>query len=87
MNNIYVMAVLFLLVVLVIGIQLILSPAKLLWKLMVNSFVGLVSVLLVNYFMARYGFYLPVTLYTVAIAGFLGIPGIVGLTVYYIWFI
>lgn len=87
MNNIYVVSTLFILVVLVIGVQLILSPAKLLWRLLVNSFVGLVSILLVNYVMARYGFYMPITLTTVAIAGLAGIPGIVGLTVWYIWFV
>lgn len=87
MNNIYVMTTLFILVVLVIGVQLILSPARLMWKLSINSFVGLVSILLVNYFMSRYGFYMPVTLTTVAISAFLGIPGILGLTVFYVWFV
>jgi inhibitor of the pro-sigma K processing machinery len=76
---------LFLVVILFIGFRLILSSAGLLWKLMVNSLVGLLSLLLVNYFGAPYGFMLPVNLFTVAVAGFLGIPGILGLVFWQFW--
>lgn len=81
----FLLACIFLVVILFIGFQLIMSPAKLMWRLMINSMVGLISLLLVNYFTARYGFALPVNLVTVLIAGIFGIPGILGLMAWQIW--
>ncbi|MDD4171935.1 MAG: pro-sigmaK processing inhibitor BofA family protein [Syntrophomonas sp.] len=71
-----VMAGLFLLVVIYIGAQVIMKPVKLLWKLLINSVIGLVLLLLVNYGAARFGFILPINIITILVAGFLGIPGI-----------
>lgn len=72
-----VMAGLFLLVVIYIGAQVIMKPVKLLWKVILNSAIGLVLLILVNYISARFGFVLPINVITVLVAGFLGIPGIV----------
>lgn len=83
--NFMVMAGVFLIVILLFGFLLILSSADLLWKLMVNSLVGLLSLLLVNYFAAPFGFMLPVNIFTVAVAGLLGIPGILGLIFWQFW--
>jgi len=71
-----IMAGLFLLVVIYIGAKVIMKPVKLLWKVAINSVIGLVLLLLVNYSAARFGFVLPVNIITILVAGFLGIPGI-----------
>ena len=71
-----VMAGLFLLVVIYIGAKVIMKPVKLLWKVAINSVIGLVLLLLVNYGAAQFGFVLPVNIITILVAGFLGIPGI-----------
>jgi inhibitor of the pro-sigma K processing machinery len=76
---------LFLVAIILIGFVLILSSGTLIWKLIVNSLVGLVSLLLVNYFAARYGIVVPINLFTVVVAGFLGIPGILGLIFWQVW--
>lgn len=71
-----VLAGLFLLVVVYVGAKVVMQPVKLLWKVVINSLIGLVLLLLVNYGAARFGFVLPVNIITILVAGFLGIPGI-----------
>jgi inhibitor of the pro-sigma K processing machinery len=77
MDNVnLVLAALFLVVIIYIGAQVIMKPLKLLSKLIINSVIGLVLLLLVNYGAARFSFVLPINLITILVAGFLGIPGI-----------
>ncbi len=77
MDNVnLVIAAVFLVVIIYIGAQVIMKPLKLLSKLIINSVIGLVLLLLVNYGAARFGFVLPINLITILVAGFLGIPGI-----------
>ena len=77
MNTInMVMAGLFLLIVIYVGAKVMMKPVKLLWKVAINSVIGLVLLLLVNYGAAQFGFVLPVNIITILVAGFLGIPGI-----------
>ncbi len=71
-----VIAILFLLVIIFIIAQLIMKPLKLIWKLVINSIIGLVLLVLTNYIGAYFDFSLPLNVLTVLIAGFLGIPGI-----------
>lgn len=71
-----IIAALFLLIILYIVAQVFIKPVKLLWKLLINSAVGLVLLLLVNYLGAFFEFSLPVNIISVLIAGFLGIPGV-----------
>lgn len=71
-----ILAGLFLLVVIYIGTQLIMKPLRLITKLIINSGVGLLLLLLVNYGGSFFGFELPVNIITILMAGFLGIPGI-----------
>jgi len=71
-----IIAALFLLIILYIVAQVFIKPVKLLWKLAINSAVGLVLLLLVNYLGAFLDFSLPVNIISVLIAGFLGIPGV-----------
>ncbi len=71
-----IMAALFLLVILYIVAQVFLKPIKLLWKLIFNSAVGLILLMVVNYIGALVSFKIAINVITVLIAGFLGIPGI-----------
>jgi inhibitor of the pro-sigma K processing machinery len=71
-----VIAALVLCVVIFILAQIIFKPIKLLWKLIINSVIGIVLLMLVNYGAAHFGFALPINVITVLVAGFLGIPGI-----------
>jgi len=70
------MAALFLLVILYLVAQVFMKPIKLLWKLLFNSAVGLILLLVVNYIGGYFHFSLPINIITVLIAGFLGLPGI-----------
>jgi len=71
-----IMAALFLLVILYLIAQVFMKPIKLLWKLLFNSAVGLILLLVVNYIGGYFDFSLPINIITVLIAGFLGLPGI-----------
>ena len=71
-----VMAALFFLVIVIILAQVITKPIKLLWKLLINSVIGLFLLMLVNYIVQSYDFGLPINIITVLVAGFLGIPGL-----------
>ena len=72
-----IMAALFLLVILYLVAQVFMKPIKLLWKLLFNSAVGLILLLVVNYIAGYFSFSLPINVITVLIAGFLGLPGII----------
>lgn len=72
-----IIAALFLLAVIYIIAQIAVKPIKLLWKLVLNSAIGLGLLLLTNYFGAFVDVNLPINILTVLIAGFLGIPGVV----------
>jgi inhibitor of the pro-sigma K processing machinery len=71
-----IMAVLFFLVILYILAQVVVKPIKLLWKLLLNSAVGIVLLMLTNYIGSYFDFSIPINLITVLITGFLGVPGI-----------
>lgn len=71
-----ILAGIFLLIVIYVGAQLVMKPVKLLSKLIINSLIGIILLLLVNYGGSYFGFELPINIITVLVAGFLGIPGI-----------
>ncbi|QGU00594.1 hypothetical protein SYNTR_2000 [Candidatus Syntrophocurvum alkaliphilum] len=71
-----IIAALFLLVIIYIVAQVIMKPIKLLWKVLLNSAIGLVLLIITNYMGAYFDFNIPINLITILIAGFLGIPGI-----------
>lgn len=71
-----VMAALFLGIILFIIAQLVLKPIKLIWKLLLNSVIGLILLMLVNIAGAYFHFALPINIITILVSGFLGIPGI-----------
>ncbi|MDD2511199.1 MAG: pro-sigmaK processing inhibitor BofA family protein [Syntrophomonas sp.] len=72
-----IIAALFFLAILYIIAQVLLKPVKLLWKLAINSLIGLALLLISNYIGAYFQFDLPVNIITVLVAGFLGLPGII----------
>lgn len=73
--NIIIGVVVVLVVLFFIG-QVMVKPIKLLWKLLLNSLIGLILLLAVNYLGAYYAFSLPINVITVLVAGFLGVPGV-----------
>ncbi len=59
------------------------KPIKLLWKILLNSALGLLLLGLFNYTAGVMGWLsLPINLMTVLIAGFLGVPGMILLLVF-----
>ncbi len=57
-------------------LKVFLKPIQLLWKLALNSAVGLVLLMIFNYVAGYFAFFIPVNLITILIAGFLGVPGV-----------
>lgn len=56
---------------------LLLAPARLLVKLLLNAVLGGAALLLLNWVTAGFSFHLPVNVITAAVTGFLGVPGVV----------
>lgn len=79
LNTAYlVIAGLIFLIVIAFVIKMMMKPVALLWKLLLNSVIGLVLLVLVNYAAVRFGFFtLPINLITILIAGFMGVPGLI----------
>ncbi|MDD4802659.1 MAG: pro-sigmaK processing inhibitor BofA family protein [Syntrophomonas sp.] len=71
-----VIAALFFIIIIFILAQVIIKPIKLLWKLIINSAIGLILLSLVNYGGSYFNFELDINIITVLVAGFLGIPGV-----------
>jgi inhibitor of the pro-sigma K processing machinery len=61
--------------------RLLLTPLKILLKLLFNSLLGAVAILLVNWIGGLVGFHIAFNIYTAFIVGTLGIPGFVLLVV------
>lgn len=75
MTNIILAGILVLIILYVIA-KVFMQPIKLLWKLLINSAIGIILLLIVNYIGGYFDFSLPINIITVLVAGFLGIPGI-----------
>ena len=63
--------------------RILLLPMKLLFKLIVNSLVGGMFLVLINIAGAGAGIVMPVNIITAVIAGVLGLPGVAGLVIYF----
>lgn len=61
---------------LIIG-RLLLTPLKVVLKLVVNALLGAVAILLVNWIGGIFGFHIAFNIYTSFIVGTLGVPGFV----------
>ncbi|MEQ8175794.1 MAG: pro-sigmaK processing inhibitor BofA family protein [Syntrophomonadaceae bacterium] len=71
-----ILGILVLLLIIYFASQVFLKPIKLLWKLILNSVLGLILLVVVNFVGGYFSFALPINVVTVLISGFLGIPGI-----------
>lgn len=68
--------------ILLLGLFLVI-PLKVVLRLIYNGLIGGVSLWLINLVGSFFGVYLPITVWTALIVGFLGVPGVVLLLVYY----
>lgn len=65
------------LALLIFLIKIILTPMRLIWKLLTNSVCGFLCLWILNLISGYTGVYFPINLVTAGIAGLLGLPGIV----------
>ncbi len=72
-----VFALLFLLFVVYLLGNILLKPLKLVFKIIINSFFGLILLWAFNFIGGFVDFFIPLNLVTVLVAGFLGLPGLV----------
>lgn len=78
-DNLFLIAVIIIAASVVFG--MLRNPGKLLRKILVNSAIGFVSLFVVNYLGASFGIYIDITIWTVLLAGFLGLPGVIILVI------
>lgn len=71
------------LLVYVLG-RFLLVPLKWIAVCLISSAVGGVAVILLNILCGTFGFFIPLNIVTAGIAGVLGVPGIIMLTVFFI---
>ncbi|GEA14494.1 MAG: inhibitor of the pro-sigma processing machinery [Moorella sp. (in: firmicutes)] len=57
--------------------SILLKPLKWIFKIIVNSFFGLLLLWAFNFFGSNFNFFIPLNWLTVLIAGFLGLPGLI----------
>ena len=57
--------------------RILLKPLRLLMRILYNSLIGLVLLLVINFLGSYIGVFIPINIVTVLVAGFLGIPGII----------
>jgi inhibitor of the pro-sigma K processing machinery len=74
------------LLILLLG-RFLLIPLKIVFKLVYNGLMGGLILWLVNLIGAHWGFVLPITAWTALLVGFLGLPGVVILVLYQMFFI
>ena len=61
------------------------KPVKLIGKGMIKIVIGALLLFFLNAFGSHLGIHVPINVITAAISGFLGIPGIVALTIIQVW--
>lgn len=63
------------------------KPIKLIFKLLIHAVTGIVLLWIVNFFFSDIiGFQIESTAINVLVSGILGIPGVIGLIIYYLYF-
>ena len=72
--------------ILLLGFFLVI-PLKMVFRLVYNGLIGGVALWLINLVGAGFGFVLPITVWTALLVGFLGIPGVLLLIFYYVFFL
>lgn len=63
--------------------KILLMPLKIIGKLLLNSLLGGIILLVLNAVLENFGIILPINAITAAVAGLLGIPGIIGIIIYF----
>ena len=72
-------------VVMVIVVKIFSWPLKILGKLILNGVLGVLLLLLVNFIGAYVDIAIPINAVTALISGFLGVPGVIFLIVYFVF--
>ena len=72
--------------ILVLG-RILVFPLKVVLKLVYNGLIGGLALWLVNLIGGPLGFALPITVWTALLVGLLGIPGVLLLILYYVFFL
>ena len=67
--------------------RILVFPLKVVLKLVYNGLIGGLALWLVNLIGAPLGFTLPITDWTALLVGLLGIPGVLLLILYYVFFL
>jgi inhibitor of the pro-sigma K processing machinery len=80
-------AALFLLFLIYIIIKVMIVPIQWIVKILVNSVIALVGLLILNFIGSFVGFHLPVNFITVIGVGVLGVPGLILLVIMHFLFI
>ena len=70
--------------ILLLGFFLVI-PLKIVFRLVYNGLIGGIVLWLVNLIGAQFGFVLPITVWTALLVGFLGLPGVVVLLLYFMF--
>ena len=70
--------------ILLLGFFLVI-PLKIVFRLVYNGLIGGIVLWLVNLIGAPLGFVLPITVWTALLVGFLGLPGVVVLLLYFMF--
>ncbi|WP_426350806.1 pro-sigmaK processing inhibitor BofA family protein [Alloiococcus sp. CFN-8] len=73
-------------VALVIIVKIFSWPLKLLIKLLLNGLLGVILLTLLNYFGQDFGIFIGINAVTALIAGFFGVPGVIFLVVFKLFF-
>ena len=70
-------AVVFILFLVLVSARIFVRPLRLLVKVLFNSLIGLALLVAFNFFGGMLDFTIPVNIFTILLAGFLGIPGLI----------
>lgn len=82
----YIGYILIAIVILVLVVKLLAWPLKLLFKLVGNGILGAILLVVVNLIGKGFGFYIAINLWTALIAGFFGIPGVIVMVLFKMFF-
>ena len=70
--------------ILLLGFFLVI-PLKMVFRLVYNGLIGGVALWLINLVGAGFGCVLPITVWTALLVGFLGLPGVAILVIYFVF--
>jgi inhibitor of the pro-sigma K processing machinery len=69
-------------IALVILVKIFSWPLKILGKLIINGFLGVLLLLIINFIGEYFSIYIPINAATALIAGFFGVPGVIFLIIF-----